>query len=164
MRATYYKALWSNCFNHSAFFYIGAAFKHTNVKHLLFFALLWCSFTAFASGEWATYYNSQSVQILYRFEDCHDDVNGIHQQKVFFKFVNLSGKNVTVNFAKQLTYSGRTSTGDKAYTLTLKPGQTLQGDCTTHDKTFFSFAKHLNMEGSKLEKFDLKNITVTTLD
>lgn len=134
------------------------------MKHLLFIALLWCSFTAFASGEWTAYYNSQSVQILYRFEDCHDDVNGIHQQKVFFKFVNLSGKTVAVNFAKQLTYAGTTSAGDKEYTLTLKPGETLQGDCTTHDKIFFSFAKHLNMEGRKLEKFDLTNITVTTLD
>lgn len=135
------------------------------MKNILFFLGILLTLSVSASGEWASYYADKSVQILYRHEDCHDEINGIHQQKVLFKFVNLTGKTISISFTKELTYTGRpASSGDKGYTLTLKPGQSIEGDCTYKDKTFYAFAKHLNMDGTTLQKFDLKNISVTTIE
>lgn len=133
--------------------------KHT----LTLFAMLLVVFT-YAADEWTNYYSDNSVQIFYRYTDCHDDAASVHQQKVVFKFVNLTAQAIAVNFNKQLFYSGQKQAGgDKPFQLSLQPKQSVEGSCNEKDKTLFSFVKHLNMDGAQLQDFKLTNISITTI-
>ncbi|MCW5906932.1 MAG: hypothetical protein KIS94_03665 [Chitinophagales bacterium] len=118
-----------------------------------------------AADEWTSYYADNSVQIFYRYADCHDDANGIHQQKVLFRFVNLSAAKVELSFAKELTYTNTAANaGDKVFKISLAPNQTAEGDCQTKDKALFAFSKFLNRQAQQLTKFELKNISVTVTE
>lgn len=131
------------------------------MKHTLTLLTMLLVVFAYATNEWKSYYSDNSVQIFYRYTDCHDDTNGIHQQKVVFRFVNLTNKNIEVSFAKQLVYSNQTASGaDKPFSLSLLPKQTVEGTCNEKNKTLFSYAKQLNTNCAQLQEFKLTNITV----
>lgn len=133
--------------------------KHT----LTLFAMLLVVFT-YAADEWTNYYSDNSVQVFYRYTDCRNEADGIHQQKVVFKFVNLTGKAIAISFNKQLFYSNQKQSGDDMpFQLTLPPKQSVEGSCNEKDKALFSFVKHLNMDGAQLQDFKLTNISITTI-
>lgn len=133
------------------------------MKQTLTLLAVFMALFAHATDDWKSYYSDNSLNIFYRYTDCHDDANGIHQQKVVFRFVNLTNKNIEVSFAKQLIYHQATNGADKTFSLSLPPNQSVEGSCNEKDKALFSFVKHLNMEGAQLQDFKLTNISVTTI-
>ena len=118
--------------------------------------------TSFAADEWKTYFKNEEVEILYRYAACHDETNGIHQQKVFFKFVNLTGKKEEIIFFREYFYSSsEKGKADKAgFTVELNPNEVKEGECATQDRAFFIYSKQLNFASTELKKFELKDIHV----
>lgn len=133
------------------------------MKHTLLalFALLLAA-PAVAGGDWKTYFESKEVKVLYCYTDCHDEANGLHQQKILLKFINLQNKAVEVSYGRQLQFSNKQSTSPdvKQFTVNLAANATLQGDCTTKNNALFIFSKQLNFSSTQLEKFDLQSISV----
>ena len=119
-----------------------------------------------AAEKWETYFRNSQVEILYRYFDCHDETNGIHQEKVFFKFINRTGNKLLVSFAKELFYnrSHSISTDEKVYKLYLQPNKVVEGFCSDKDTVFYIFSKQLNFNSTMLQNFELKNIEVKTID
>jgi hypothetical protein len=137
------------------------------VKHILLSALAACfGLNALASGDWKTYFKNEQVEILYRYSDCHDSANGIHQQKVLLKFVNLLDTKNEISFSKELIYKRGTtnSTDIKSYQVKLKANEVKEGDCSDKENALFIFSKQLNFEASELDKFYLKNISVRIIE
>ncbi len=100
------------------------------------------------------------------YADCHDAHNGLHQQKIFLRFVNLSNQKEEVSFTKELTFSnGKTSTADgKTFTIQLNANEEKTGDCLNKEENaLFLFSKQLNFTSTELRKFELKNISVKTI-
>lgn len=122
------------------------------------------SAVAFAGDDWKSYFKNNEVEILYRKADCNDDANGIHQQKILLKVVNLQNKKVEVFYTKELNFSKADATASapdvREFSVTLEPNATVEGDCKVRDNRLFIFSKHLNFSGTELKKFDLKNISV----
>jgi antitoxin component YwqK of YwqJK toxin-antitoxin module len=133
------------------------------MKHLLL-ALLTILFAspAMAGEDWKTYFKNSEVEVQYLYSDCHDDANGIHQQKVLLKFINLQNKKVEVFFTKELSFSNNTTgTPDvREFSVQLNANETLQGQCDTKNNRLFIFSKQLNFSSTQLTHFELKNITV----
>lgn len=122
-----------------------------------------CSSSLF-SADWTSYFKNQQVEIQYQYAPCHDEHNGIHQQKVFLRFVNLSNQKETISFTKELQFSnGKTGTAEgKLFSVQLNAHETKEGNCEEKDNTLFLFSKQLNFAATELKKFELKNIVVTT--
>lgn len=134
-------------------------------KKLSILSLFFLSLSVSAADDWKSYFKNKEVEILYQYANCHDEVNGIHQQKVLFKYVNLTNAAVEVSFNKQSSFSDTpaSSKPENNCALTLQAQQSKEGTCADKDKVFFIFSRHLNMPGRKLIAFDLKNITVKTI-
>lgn len=132
-----------------------------------YLALFWLCSTTMATNaaDWKVYYTGKSVVIYYKYQDCHNDAKGIHQQKVLFAFENLTDKKVAINFGKEMTYTNSPKiVADKnLFSVVLNPKQRTQADCETKDRSLYIFAKQLNVPSGELKKFDLKNITVKTI-
>ena len=135
------------------------------MKHLvLTFLTIAMVTSASAAEEWKSYFKNNEVEVLYRYSDCHDDANGIHQQKILLKFVNQQNKKVEVFYTKQLDFSKQAGTPDvRDFSVQLEPNATVEGTCTVKDNRLYIFSKQLNFEATKLEKFELKNIIVKPL-
>lgn len=136
------------------------------MKHLLLTILTMAMVSsASATGEWKSYFKNNEVEVLYRYSDCHDEANGIHQQKILLKFVNLQNKKVEVTYTKELSFSNRQNGKPdvRDFSVQLEPKATIEGTCTVKDNRLFIFSKQLNFEATKLEKFELKNISVKPL-
>lgn len=138
----------------------------TRVKHIFTAAImaLFCA-TAFGVDDWKTYSKNDQIEIRYRSADCHDEVNGIHQQKILLQFINLSNDIKEVTFSKELLYSGSASVANdvKSYSLLLQPGETKEGLCSDKNKALIIFSKQLNLQSRELKKFELKNISTKTI-
>jgi hypothetical protein len=136
------------------------------MKHLFLTALAvsTCLFS-FASGEWKSYFKNNQAEILYQYSDCHDDVNGIHQQKVLWKFVNLQNAKTQIGFEREQLYKNikANSSDPKTFSIVLLPNETKEGVCSDKDNVLFIFVKQLNFTSSELGRFELKNISVTTI-
>jgi hypothetical protein len=144
-----------------------ALFKPLHMKRFCLFVLgLVMASTTFAANEWKEYFSNESVKIFYRYVDCHDKANGIHQQKVVLKFENISAKKLEVTFGKTTVYSGTKAATDdvKTYKVTVPAGKGVEGECDTRDNNLFIFSKHLDFSGPELKKFDLTNISVKTIE
>ena len=121
-----------------------------------------CSISVFASDDWKSYFQNKEVEILYRYSDCHDIPNGLHQQKILLKVVNLQDKKVEVFYTKELTFN--TTSAEKpdvrVFSVYLGPLDTAEGDCDTKDNRLFIFSKQLNFNSTHLTHFELKDISV----
>ncbi len=123
------------------------------------------SLSSFAADNWTTYYNNNLISIQYKKADCHDEHNGIHQQKLWLRFSNESDSSIALTFSKKLTYTNRpATTTDVTYKVLLAPHETKEGDCNTKDNSLYIFSKQLNIQGSELKSFDLKNIEVKIIE
>lgn len=136
---------------------------HPDVKHTLIALLtILLVIPAMAADDWKSYFKNNEVEILYRYVDCHDDANGLHQQKILLRFVNLQNKRVELSFTKALIFSNNSSgiPDVRDFKVQLEPKAALEGDCTTRNNRLFIFSKQLNFSSTHLEKFELKNIVV----
>ena len=134
------------------------------MKNLFLSLLVMCSATAFAADDWKSYFKNNEVEILYRYSDCHDVANGIHQQKILLKLVNLQNKKVEVSYSKELTFSNTSAAPDvKGFSVSLAPNATVEGECTTKDNRLYIFSKQLNFSSTELRHFELKDISVKAI-
>jgi len=118
----------------------------------------------FATEEWKSYFKNEEVEILFRFSDCHDIPNGLHQQKILLQFVNFKMQPVEVFFTKELTFSNSLTKPDvREFSVHLNPMERTEGDCDTRDNRLYIFSKQLNFNSTSLKHFELKNISVKTI-
>lgn len=118
------------------------------------------------SADWTTYFKNEKVEIQFQYADCHDVHNGLHQQKIFLRFINLSNQKEEISFTKELTFSnGKTSNADgRTFIVQLNATEEKTGDCLNkEDNALFLFSKQLNFASTELKKFELKNISVKTI-
>jgi hypothetical protein len=141
--------------------------KDTHLKHILFSAVaaFFCLHLS-AADNWKTYFKNEQAEILYRYSDCHDDANGVHQQKILLKFVNLQNTKMEISFSKELAYNSRkgNSSDIKSYLVELGSKETKEGVCSDKDNALFIFSKQLNLEAKELSGFELKNISVKIIE
>lgn len=132
---------------------------------LLLIALLTMAYGSNFAAEWITCYENEQVKITYQYADCHDEKNGIHQQKVLLRFENKTQHTIAVSYGFDLTYSGTENTleGDfKLLVVRLDAEEVKEATCTERDRAMFLFSKHLDHKGSVLENFKLTNVQVKT--
>jgi len=119
---------------------------------------------AMAADDWKSYFKNDQVEILYRYTDCHDIPNGIHQQKILLRFVNYKEKPVEIFFEKELTFSNSITKPDvREFSVHLNGGEILQGDCDVKDNRLWIFSRQLNFNSTHLKHFELKNISVKNI-
>lgn len=139
--------------------------KTYNVKNIfLSLSILLCSLSAFATGEWKTYFKNSEVEIQYCYTDCHDIPNGLHQQKILLRFINFGSKPVEVFYTKELTFSNSMTKPDvREFSVHLNGGETLAAECETKDSRLYIFSKQLNFNSTSLKHFELKDISVKAI-
>lgn len=126
--------------------------------------MLLSGISAFAADDWKSYFKNSEVEILYRYSDCHDIPNGMHQQKILLRFINFKMEPVEVFYTKELTFSNSMTKPDvREFSVHLNQAEKLEGDCDTKDNRLFIFSKQLNFNSTSLKHFELKNISVKTI-
>lgn len=121
-------------------------------------------FYSVAADEWKSYFNNHGVEVMFRYADCHDIPNGLHQQKILLRFANYGEKPVVISFSKALTFSNSGAQPDvRDFTVHLNGGEIIQPDCDTKDNRLWIFSKQLNFKSTHLKHFELQNITVKTV-
>lgn len=150
-----------DCCCKTAFLYI-RPLKKSYMKVLLWLTLL--SITAVTkAADWKEYYSNGMVKVFYTTRQCHDNANGIHQEKIFFKFQNTGSQKALITFTKALTYNGKTIKPEGENRIVLNAGETREATCAEKDKSYFIMVKHLDMNGRVLDHFELQNITITVI-
>ncbi len=108
-------------------------------------------------------FSNEQLSVTYTYSNCHDNQNGIRQEKVLLSFQNKTNQTITVSFDRNLWYNDvalNTSGNEKRFTVELKPNQQIAGECATKDKAFVIFSKQLDIKGRQLTKFALDNISI----
>lgn len=136
------------------------------MKNLLLLTVAFFCFTvAQAANDWKLYFSNESIEIYYTYTDCHDEANGLHQQKILYRIVNKSNSNVEVSFSKELHYAESNPTRtDIVNKIVVYKAQQVEGDCSTRNNALYTFVKQLNIQGRELKKCELKNITVKPVE
>jgi hypothetical protein len=135
------------------------------MKNILAFCFLSISLLA-KSNEKKVWFSNSQLEIFSYKENCHDQLNGIQQEKVMFVFQNKTGNRLSVSFERQLWFDNRLakqSPAESRFTILVEPNQTLQGNCTLKDKALVVYSKQLNLKGKELTNFTIENIQVITL-
>lgn len=112
-------------------------------------------------------FNNEQLSINYTYSNCHDNPNGIHQEKVLLSFQNKTNQTIEVSFDRNLWYDDvalNTSNIEKRFTVVLAPNQQVTGECSTKDKALSIFSKHLDIKGRQLTKFALDNVSISKTD
>lgn len=136
------------------------------MKNLLLLTVAFFCFTvAQAANDWKLYFSNESIEIYYTYTYCHDEANGLHQQKILYRIVNKSNSNVEVSFSKELHYAESNPTRtDIVNKIVVYKAQQVEGDCSTRNNALYTFVKQLNIQGRELKKCELKNITVKPVE
>jgi hypothetical protein len=118
------------------------------------------------ANDWQVYFANDNIKVYYKYAECHDNANGLHQEKVLFKFENLTNKTLSINFDRLPVYTKSTQPADVSnYTLELKGNQNVAADCTTKDKALIAFSKHLEIpDARQLQSFTLSIISLQEVE
>lgn len=137
------------------------------MMRLLLTVLVGVLFTlqTFAQSDWTEYHKDNSATIEYRYFDCHRPEDGMHKQEIYLRFTNLTQNTVTISYQKQAIYNNKPAgapSAENTFTVTLMPGEVLEGSCGLKDKRLYIFVKMLDgTSQSVLTAFDLVNLKVT---
>lgn len=116
---------------------------------------------------WQTYKSTPQVDVMYKMEQCHDEVNSIHREYVILKFVNKTNNKIKLTWNMErydATGCGTCGNDEYKYSLELDPNQTVEGNCATQDNKTTVFVKHLDLPNySTFTKFELGGLIVTVL-
>lgn len=136
------------------------------MKNILLLAVaLCCAISSKAADDWKLYFSNGYIEIYYTYTDCHDEANGLHQQKILYRFVNKSSTNVEVSFSKDLYYTDSSPiTTEAVNKIVVNKMQQVEGDCSTRNNALYTFIKQLNIQARELKKCELKNITVKPIE
>lgn len=119
-----------------------------------------------ATAAWQPYKTTAELDVFYRAEQCHDEANGIHREYILLKFVNKTEKEMDVAWNLE-SYSDNACTtcnnAEYKYSIHLKPGQTLEADCSSaHELKIF--VRHLDLPNhKKFSRFELGNLTTSVI-
>lgn len=124
--------------------------------------------SAAAQDGWKNYSRSPELEINYRHMECHDTVNGTHKGIVALQFVNLTGSQLSVSYNKQAWYNGICkgceNTAESRMGIRLAPHETQTGSCdNTKTKALSIYEKMLDVKAAVLQKFELGNLQITTV-
>lgn len=140
---------------------------------IMFFALL--AFSNFTKAEnptkWQLLTEKSGVQVYFRYENCDDNINDIHQQMAVLKFVNTTNQNLSVEWDLEAWYNNVCTTcgkNDKEhhFSTQLNAGETKIGNFEKRgtQRELLIFAKFNNMDNKvKLTKFNLANMKISIL-
>lgn len=132
-------------------------------------AVLILGFSSFTSHDapWSEYFQNEQVKIEINAEACNNEQAGTYKNYVFLRITNKTSENIEVSFTKELWYDGVCSNcngGDEAKTnIILKANETVQGTCDASTKELKMFQSMQNGSKKVLSKFELKDLTVSTL-
>ena len=121
------------------------------------------------TSTWKLFTEKNGVQVFYKYEDCHDNVNDLHEQNVILKFVNTTQMNMTIEWDLNVWYNNNQCVGcnDKKgeyhFKISVLAGQSVAGNCerTNENRPLKIYAKSLKYsEMAQMKKFDLANLTV----
>lgn len=135
--------------------------KTFTVKKTFLFTVLLGALTAKAQQS-ETLFDNQQLTVTATKVPCHDETNGIHQEKVLLTFLNKAATPVEVSFEMAVWYDNVLQRkGDvPTYKVALDAMQKLSGGCQSKDKALSIFSRHLDLKGRALTRFELQNITV----
>jgi hypothetical protein len=116
-------------------------------------------------NDWKLLKEVDGIKINYKYQECHDVHNGIHQELVVFQFVNKTESDYAINFDFSLTYSNTKTSGsnnsEQHKQLLIKKNSIYESNCN-ENREYTIFSKFLNYtDKSELQKFELINITIT---
>lgn len=116
--------------------------------------------------EWITHYQNEQIEIQFRKSKCHDETNGIHQEKTLVKYVNKTDKKLQITYTKNALYSNGKSApaNENQYQVVLQPNETKTGNCNDRDKTLVIFSKHLDLQTAEVKKLHFENITIKIIE
>lgn len=144
-------------------------------KQILSFAIILLTCISITNAEnptkWQFLKEQSGVQIYYRYENCDDNVNGLHQQMAVLKFVNTTSQNITAEWDLEAWYNDICTTCGKIdkehhFSTQLNAGETKIGNFEKRgtQRELLIFAKFTNMENKvELTKFNLANLKISIL-
>ncbi len=144
-------------------------------KQILSFAIILLAFTTISKAEnptkWQLLTEQSGVQVYYRYENCDDNVNDLHQQMAVLKFVNTTNQNITAEWDLEAWYNDVCTTCGKKdkeqhFSTQLNAGETKIGNFEKRgtQRELLIFAKFTNMDNKvKLTKFNLANLKISIL-
>lgn len=132
---------------------------------LIIFSLF--SFSQQENNKWRLYKEINGVEINYKYQECHDTHNGLHQELVLFQFVNNTKYDFSINFDFSLIYSNVkssvTNRAEQHKTIVLKASSVIESTCF-ENREYAIFSKFLNYKDkSELQKFDLINLKINPI-
>lgn len=123
------------------------------------------AYSAFGQSEWTSLFKDQKISIEYTYDDCHRPADGIHKQNVHLRFTNLTASAQNISYQKKVSYNNKPAADpgvENTFTVTLKPGEVLEGSCSQKDNRLAIFVKMLDgTSQSVMTAFELVNIKVT---
>ena len=122
------------------------------------------SFSQQQKNDWKLYKEINGVKINYKYQECHDVHNGLHQELVLFQFVNTTKNNLSIEFDFRTVYSKNkktiTNTSEQHKEIILKKLVVVESSCN-ENREYAIFSKFLNYtDKSELRDFDLVNIKI----
>ena len=131
---------------------------------VLLTAITFLSFSQEVKNDWKLYRRINGIVINYKYQECHDVHNGIHQKLVLFQFVNKTKNDYIIDFDFSLVYSNvKTSINKRAEQhkqILIKKMSIFESSCS-ENKEYTIFSNFLNYtDKSELQKFYLKNIKI----
>jgi len=122
--------------------------------------------------DWKLLTEKNGVKIYFKYENCSDEVNDIHQENVVLKVVNTTIQNIIVEWDSELWYNDNCRTcnmknGENHNKIQLNASETKIGSCEKRHQLrelviFSKFTKYENKV--KLTKFQLNNVTVNIIN
>jgi len=133
---------------------------------ILLTAVTLISFSQQKEINWKLYKNIKGIEIYYKYQECHDVHNGIHQELVLFKFANKTDNDVKIEFDFALVYTNLKSSSSRNLEqhrqILLKKKSIYESSCYKN-REYTIFSKFLNYsDKSELQWFELKNMKITT--
>ncbi len=98
------------------------------------------------SQEWTTFQTNEYISIEYARIDHVSKSDGIHHQRIIFKYTNLTDSDLELSFQRLLTYNAKNGEllQEKTYSVSLPAQGSVQYNQTNStDKTFYIFYKDL---------------------
>lgn len=140
------------------------------MKNFLFTSLLFVALIGNTSAQdaWKNYSRTAELEINYQYTECHDVPNGMHKSIVLLQFVNLTNKHLSVSYQKEMWYNdkctGCDNSPEQLFGIRLAPNETKTGSCDDKKtKALYIFDKMLDVKASTLQKFELADIKITTV-
>lgn len=122
------------------------------------------------SKDWQQFFNNEFVLISYRYDECHDVQEGIHNENVYIRIVNITGQKLKIEWNTEywyndICYGCEAGNTENYKVLTLEPNQQIEGSCggkNQNELRLLSKMLNFNKE-TVLTNFNLRDFKVTPI-